>query len=588
MADLADKIKNKSLTIREAIDNAGVPLVTKGGEPTALAKNIEAAGMSLDAPWDDIKSNEFLIKLNEVGKEANFTSLLKVENRVKQAASVADVPYPYVTVFGAGSKSVDIQVDGKPLEKARQARRKGKPTAIPGAVDAVPALVRGLNAIPDEQTRAAVAFNILVPLRPIEVSNIGIDDIDFETGKFKEAWRRGNKIRNDIELPEVALELLRDARDTAIANGQDKIFDTTTEKLTKATKVPGGIADQFKAFRSIMGRDFKGSSDIRKIVPSLMVGELQAGIEVSTIMGHATTDEMMGSLKKMTASSYISPIITSEGSAAKQALRGYHNMMSEVLQLTSLNELPATMGFSAKKLTSVGAPKLSVVPKNSDITPTPDKQTVGTLTDADLGLFEDIKAERSEQLKLSATKAQKQRLELEAQMGELDEEAVRAKVRREDEIKRIRADERAKLSGEDADLVPESNPEARAKLEGRGFDAEGMADAIKKYLGKLPGPVKKALGPLGVGLTAATAISTTSEVEAATGSKTLAAIAGASEFGPIGYSDVRDLAAARSEPDTFGMTPASRIAAEQEAGFVDIDRRPEAVPINQDQGFLSR
>ena len=116
MANLADKIKDKSLTVREAVDNAGVSLVTKGGEPTALAKNIEAAGLSLDAPWDDIKSNSFLIKLNEVGTEANFTSLLKVENRVKQAASVADVPYPYVTVFGAGSKSVDIQVDGKPLD----------------------------------------------------------------------------------------------------------------------------------------------------------------------------------------------------------------------------------------------------------------------------------------------------------------------------------------------------------------------------------------------------------------------------------------------------------------------------------------
>ena len=57
MANLADKIKDKSLTVREAVDNAGVSLVTKGGEPTALAKNIEAAGLSLDAPWDDIKSN---------------------------------------------------------------------------------------------------------------------------------------------------------------------------------------------------------------------------------------------------------------------------------------------------------------------------------------------------------------------------------------------------------------------------------------------------------------------------------------------------------------------------------------------------
>lgn len=128
------------------------------------------------------------------------------------------------------------------------------------------------------------------------------------------------------------------------------------------------------------------------------------------------------------------------------------------------------------------------------------------------------------------------------------------------------------------------SPELQEKLNKGGFD-------INKFLGKLPGPVKKSLGPLGLGLTAATAASTVSEVEAATGSPALAAIAGASEFGPIGYSDVRDIAAGRSEPDTFGTTPASRIAAEEQAGFIDLgrDRGPEAAPATQqDQGFLTR
>jgi|11_taG_2_1085331.scaffolds.fasta_scaffold01636_4 integrase len=156
---------------------------------------------------------------------------------------------------------------------------------------------------------------------------------------------------------------------------------------------------------------------------------------------------------------------------------------------------------------------------------------------------------------------------------------------------KIKGRQAAKLASADADVVPESNPEARANLERKGFDAKSMADGINKYLGKVPGPVKKALGPLGLGLTAATAASTATEVEAATDSPALAAIAGASEFGPIGYSDVRDIAAGRSEPDTFGTTPASRIAAEEQAGFIDLgrDRGPEAAPaIEQDQGFLTR
>ena len=116
------------------------------------------------------------------------------------------------------------------------------------------------------------------------------------------------------------------------------------------------------------------------------------------------------------------------------------------------------------------------------------------------------------------------------------------------------------------------------------------AGLLDKLLGVVPGPVKKALGPVGLGLTAATAASTVSEVEAATGSPTLAAVAGASEFGPVGYSDRKDIAAARAEPDPSGITPASRIAAEEQAGFIDLgrDRGPEAAPVNQDQGFLSR
>ena len=102
--------------------------------------------------------------------------------------------------------------------------------------------------------------------------------------------------------------------------------------------------------------------------------------------------------------------------------------------------------------------------------------------------------------------------------------------------------------------------------------------------------LKKALGPIGAGLTGVTAALSAKEVKAATDSSILATIAGASEFGPIGYSDIRDIAAARAEPDPFGLTPASRIAAEEQAGFIDLGRNrgPEAAPVSQEQGFASR
>ena len=576
MATIADKIKDKSLTVGEAL---GIRKV-----PAALRKSIEAAGLTVDSPWDSIKETDFLNKLNEVGTEANFTSLNTIENELKSAASAADTPFPYTTVFGADGKART----GLNLEKARQARRSKAFKGVPEASTSLRALTEGISSIKDPQTRAAVAFNALVPLRPGEVAGIKIDDIDFETGSFKEAYRRVNKIRNELDLPEVALEILRDAADVAKEQGRDTIFDTTSGKMSSAIKAPGGVAERFKPFEKEMGRPLQGASDIRKIIPSIIANQLGYGEEASIIMGHKSFDDTVDGMKAITRKHYASQIITGEGTTAKQALRALQNMYGEVLGLSTLNELPASMGVEAKGLTVENAPKLAVIPRGAEIVGT---QVQGTLTDADLDLIEDVREARSQELKLTATTAEKQRLEMEAQMGDLDEEAIRTKEQRRVRTEQIRKEERAKLTGADTDVVPESNPEARANLERKGFDAKSMADGINKYLGKVPGPVKKALGPLGLGLTAATAASTVTEVEAATGSPALAAIAGASEFGPIGYSDVRDIAAGRSEPDTFGTTPASRMAAEEQAGFIDLgrDRGPEAAPATQpDQGFLSR
>tara|TARA_B100000925_G_scaffold95667_3_gene69738 strand:- start:2107 stop:3846 length:1740 start_codon:yes stop_codon:yes gene_type:complete len=579
MADLADKIKNKSLTVGEALDIRKVP--------AALRNNIEAAGLTMDSPWDSIKDTDFLTKLNEVGSESNFTTLNTIENELKAAASAADTPFPYTTVFGAEGKARK----GLGLEKAKQARRTKAFKGVPEAKQSLKALTEGIAAIPDSQTRAAVAFNALVPLRPGEVAGIKIDDIDFETGSFKDAYRRVNKIRNELDLPEVALEILRDAANVARQEGRDTVFNTTTTKMTKAINIEGGIADRFKPFEKDMGRPLQGASDIRKIIPSIIANELGYGEEASVIMGHKSFDDTVDGMKSITRKHYASQIITGEGTTAKQALRALQNMYGEVLGLSTLNELPASMGVQAKGLTIEGAPKLAVIPKGAEIVGT---QVQGTLTDADLDLIEDVREARSQELKLAATTAEKQRLELEAQMGELDEEAVRAKVRREDELKRIRADERAKLSGENADLIPESNPEARARLEQKGFDAEGMADAISKYLGK---GAKVVAGAVGLEtarqlITEPAAFAKDVVIEgAALAAKAPLSVAGALpmilDSSPAGAgSDVVP------DPEFTQNIPEPLTDVEQEAmrdtGFIDIDRRPEAVPINQDQGFLSR
>ena len=566
MATIADKIKDKSLTVGEAL---GIRKV-----PAALRKSIEAAGLTMDSPWDSIKETDFLNKLNEVGTEANFTSLNTIENELKSAASAADTPFPYTTVFGADGKART----GLNLEKARQARRSKAFKGVPEASTSLRALTEGISSIKDPQTRAAVAFNALVPLRPGEVAGIKIDDIDFETGSFKEAYRRVNKIRNELDLPEVALEILRDAADVAKEQGRDTIFDTTSGKMSSAIKGPGGVAERFKPFEKEMGRPLQGASDIRKIIPSIIANQLGYGEEASIIMGHKSFDDTVDGMKAITRKHYASQIITGEGTTAKQALRALQNMYGEVLGLSTLNELPASMGVEAKGLTVENAPKLAVIPRGAEIVGT---QVQGTLTDADLDLIEDVREARSQELKLTATTAEKQRLEMEAQMGDLDEEAIRTKEQRRVRTEQIRKEERAKLSGPTLEnpeptSFDDLSPELQEKLNKGGFD-------INKFLGK-------AAKTLGVGMVIETARQFIEEP-----------VATAAEIGKevllerglgMGPAAAISMAMQPTELASGELTDQDRgypMEALRDTGFVDIDRGPEAAPATQpDQGFLSR
>ena len=562
----------------------------------------------MDSPWDSIKETDFLKKLNDIGSEANFTTLTSIENELKSTASVSDIPYPFTTVFGAEGKSRKLG-----LEKAKQARRTKAFKGVPEAKQSLKALTEGVASIKDPMVRSAVAFNALVPLRPGEVAGIKLDDIDFETGAFKEAYRRVNKIRNELDLPEVALEILRDAADTARAEGREYLFlgkdvkdpkkatSTFVNRMTSAVKAPDGIGPRFKPFAKDMGREVAGASDIRKIIPSIIANELGYKSEASAIMGHASFDETIDGMKSITRKHYASQIITGEGTTAKQALRALQNMYGEVLGLSTLNELPASMGVEAKGLTSSGAPKLAVIPKGAEIVGT---QVQGNLTDADLDLIDDIREARRQELKLTATESEAKRLKLEAEMSDLDEAAIRAKVQREEKTKAIRADERAKLSP-----TVEAGPSAVSleledDLKKNGFSFSSLLDSLtgKKTLGALIG--------------GASVYSVVTEPEAAVRDIALETAGQALKLGKL--ASAPSMALTPSElasgelrpedqppqdpagpyagqdfipaPEVEQGTPRTDMAriAREDAGFIpEPSRVPEAAPV-RDEGFLSR
>jgi len=161
-----------------------------------------------------------------------------------------------------------------------------------------------------------------------------------------------------------------------------------------------------------------------------------------------------------------------------------------------------------------------------------------------------------------------------------------------DEASQVKA-----LDSEKADLIPESNPEARARLKQKGFDAEGMADAISKYLGK---GAKVLAAGIGIEtarqiITEPAAVARDMVIEGALlAAKAPVAVATAASMAmePKQTAIQTLTEEERKNPQFTQNIPEPLADEEQEAmrdtGFVNIDRGPEAASINQDQGFLSR
>ena len=385
MSNYAEKIRTNTLTVGEAI--------ALGPETSiaVLRRNIKKAGVDLNSPWLDIGKGEagvnFLIKLNEVGTETNFTNLLTIQNNVARIASVNDLP-SVPNVFGAEGKARSIKIDSEGnyveggaeslpgLDKANQARETKKFKAVPNAKLAVPIIADGIARIPDTQTRAAVAVLALIPFRPGEVAfggstkypdtQLQVGDIDYETGTIKESIRSG-KIRNPIQIPKVALEILRQAEADAVAAGRKNIFDTTVKKMTTAINAPGGIAEQLNVFEERMGRRIQGAVDLRKIIPSIIASELGFTGDISAIMGHDDLASMSDDLAKTTSKHYVSPVFgeVTEATREQIALAALQNEMAKVLELNHQGELASKFGIDVPALEKEGGDFLPIIQKDS-------------------------------------------------------------------------------------------------------------------------------------------------------------------------------------------------------------------------------
>lgn len=470
MVELADKLRNKTLTVGEALD-----LATKDA-PESRISNIKSFGNKLkklgietDAPFTSIGEAANL-ELLAKEKGQPFAALTTVQNAINGTAAAQDIEPPFPD-YSAKAQSAGL-IAGKQLRGTK------KFEAVPEAKITLPAIAEAIAKVENPQTRSALALNSLIPLRPGEIAGMTLDDIDLETGLLQEKVR-GQKTRAKIKIPGVALEIIRDAAELAEKEGRTNIFDTTVDKMTKAINAEGGLKDLLKPYASEMGREIQGAADFRKLIPSIIASELGYAEEASQIMGHTSAGQTLDSLAKMSSEHYVSRILRQgEESRPTIALRALQNMYGEVLGLQTLNELPASLNVSAKRI-ELSNEAIPIVREEGDIL-APDERR--ELTPEEKQLIEDRRAQASAEVARKTAEAEAGREAAET----AKQEAIVARGPLTEEAARIKAEEsetrnkaRRELKEQQAEQERLAAQEARAQ-KNAGIQAEDPEVVAKR------------------------------------------------------------------------------------------------------------
>ena len=572
---MAEEIKlDENITIRDAFKITGRDTKTTTNpktkvqttRPNPILKNLEKAGISLDSPFSVFQDENTSLKLAEAvkgktgkGGANTFVELDVVENNLKtKYERRTKQAFPFIKVFGATGflqKSPDLLA--KYPETFKQPRREDKFKGIPEGKISLKNIAQGISEIPDADTRAAVAFNALIPLRPSEITSLKAEDIDFKTGAISEEWKRVNKIRNPVELPEVALSILKNQQ---LKGGEYLFGDVDANDMS--TAVRKYVKPKFEDFISTMGREIKGSKDFRKIIPSIIATELGQGKYVSQIMGHKKYDEITDTLAKMTQDRYISPILDKTGPTPKLALISLQNMYGEVLKLGTINELAGEFDLDLPDLTSKGSPRINIVPQDQDIVS--GVRVKGELTDRDLDLIEELKATRKAELGARTSKAEFEKIQSDIAREKAKPElyAERAKTLDLDIDEKLRKQELTKQKKEEKRLALEAE-QKKVRDEEIAEDSKALKEKLgnTKMFGKFLKAAGPFAGPLGVGVSMYAADVRAEEEGKSPFEKTLFT---ASEVLPISAYDIEDLGKFTAEAREVGIPKALGLDTEKQ------------------------
>ena len=454
------------------------------------------AGFSLDTQFKDISNNrEAMEKIAQATKQIDphwsgvYQALKGTHTRVTDDAAFV---YQNPKEKAAG------------LASAQQSRGSEKFDGVPPAKEAFPEIVAGLSTVEDATTRNALIASSLAPYRPGEIADLRLGKydpstiqtstlpgyFDIESGKIVfPKGPRGNKAATDITLDKnsILYQTLAAQATEAQSLGSDRLFPgMTTGKMT--TAIQENITPRMAKFeKDILGRPFDQSKDFRKLVASMIVGELGYAEEAEKMLGH-TDAQLNNALTKVGQKHYISTIVRQENPLAAVQL-SLENMIGEAIGATTLNETAVAFGLDIPGFTDETAQPITITRTGEELS----ERTVvepRQMTPDELASMDAKREQATANAREAAQQANERALALEeanlAKSAELEEKRREEAERRAESRTKTKEEKAAEAAAKRAESISMDDEEARK-----------MVDVLSEFMGT---PVGKGITKAAVAL----------------------------------------------------------------------------------------
>lgn len=438
------------------------------------------AGFNLDTQFKDISNDRGAMeKIAQATKQIDphwsgvYQSLYSTHTQ-----TTGDVPFTY--------QNPKVKAAG--LEGATQKRGTEKFAGVPPAREAFPQIVAGLSTVEDPSVKNALISSSLAPYRPGEIANLRLGKYDMATVEvdrppgyfdlergaivFPEG-RTGNKAATDLVLDKnsILYQVLSNQAKVAQELGSDQLFPgVTTGKMT--TAIQENITPRMAQFEPILGRPFNESKDFRKLVASMIVGELGYAAEAEKMLGHTTDKQINDALTAVGSKHYISTVVRNANPLAAVQL-SLENMIGEAIGAQTLNETALSMGLDIPGYTDDSA-KPIVITKTGEQLSEKAEVLSRPLSQEEIASLEARRAKVDADLEVAAQEARGRAIDLEFE-----------NIERQKELAQKRAEVPA---GQ-----PTQSPEEKAAqdLEKVTGTSEGTSSALRGLMSK-----GRVLGPM--------------------------------------------------------------------------------------------